>query len=47
MVGYSTSYGYMGFVAGQWILFATENEYYEYLNDEGDSHKLCMNLATN
>ena len=32
MKGYLTSYGYMGFVAGRWILFATESEYYEYLN---------------
>lgn len=33
MSGYITPYGYMGFVAGQWILFSTETEYYEYLND--------------
>lgn len=30
MKGYFTSYGYMGFVAGRWMLFATESEYYEY-----------------
>lgn len=47
MAGYLTSYGYMGLVAGQWILFATENEYYEYLNDKEDSRKTCMNLVTN
>mgnify|MGYP000902511667 FL=1 len=34
MKGYLTSYGYMGFVAGCWMLFATESEYYEYLNEE-------------
>lgn len=34
MEGYVTSYGYMGLVSGRWILFATEAEYYEYLNDE-------------
>lgn len=33
MSGYLTSYGYMGLVAGQWMLFATEAEYYEYIND--------------
>ena len=34
MEGYLTSYGYMGYVAGHWMLFATESEYYEYLNEE-------------
>jgi hypothetical protein len=34
MEGYLTSYGYMGFVTGRWMLFATESEYYEYLNEE-------------
>lgn len=34
MDGYLMPYGYMGFVAGRWILFATESEYYEYLNEE-------------
>jgi hypothetical protein len=24
----------MGFVARRWMLFATESEYYEYLNEE-------------
>lgn len=33
MSGYLTSYGYMGLVVGQWMLFATEAEYYEYIND--------------
>lgn len=31
--GYYTSYGYMGLVGDGWILFATESEYYEYLDD--------------
>lgn len=31
MEGYFTSYGYMGLVDGEWMLFATENDYYEYL----------------
>ncbi len=34
MKGYLTLYGYMGFVSGRWILFATESEYYEYLKEE-------------
>jgi hypothetical protein len=31
MYGYITSAGYMGMVNGQWMLFATETEYVEYL----------------
>lgn len=31
MKGYITSSGYMGLVDGQWILFATESDYLEYL----------------
>lgn len=31
MKGYVTSSGYMGLVDGQWILFATESDYYEYM----------------
>lgn len=33
MKGYFTSYGYMGLVEGEWILFATETDYYEYLGE--------------
>lgn len=33
MKGYITSTGYMGLVAGQWMLFASESDYYEYLED--------------
>lgn len=32
MYGYITSYGYLGLVDGQWMLFATEAEYHEYLS---------------
>lgn len=32
MYGYMTSYGYLGLVDGQWMLFATETEYREYLS---------------
>ncbi len=33
MKGYYTPYGYMGLVNGEYILFATETEYYEYLTE--------------
>lgn len=33
MKGYTTDYGYVGFVFGRKMLFATEKEYYEYLKD--------------
>lgn len=33
MKGYNTGNGYMGLVDGGYILFASETEYYEYLND--------------
>lgn len=31
--GYLTSNGYFGMVDGQFILFATEDEYYEFLQE--------------
>ena len=33
MKGYSTGNGYMGLVEGRYILFASESEYYDYLED--------------
>lgn len=33
MKGYNTSEGYMGFVEGRYILFASESDYYECMND--------------
>lgn len=33
MGGYFTSYGYMGFIYGRAMLFATDTEYYEYLKE--------------
>ncbi len=33
MKGYFTSYGYMGFVNGKWILFAGESDYYEFIKE--------------
>lgn len=35
MKGYYVPSGYMGFVENKYILFASESEYYEYL-EEGD-----------
>ena len=33
MKGFNTSDGYMGFVEGRYILFASEADYFEYMND--------------
>lgn len=33
MKGYSTAAGYMGFVDGNYILFASEQDYREYMED--------------
>lgn len=33
MKGFNTSDGYMGFVEGRYILFASEADYFEYMNN--------------
>ena len=33
MKGYDTSNGYMGYVEGKHILFASEREYFEFMED--------------
>ena len=33
MKGYNTSNGYMGYVEGKSILFASEQEYFEFMED--------------
>ncbi len=33
MKGYATAEGYMGFVNGRYMLFASESEYQEYLEE--------------
>ena len=33
MKGYPTQTGYMGHVNGKYMLFATESEYYDYIED--------------
>lgn len=34
MKGYNTDAGYMGFVDGRYMLFASEDDYYDYLAEE-------------
>lgn len=34
MKGFNTGDGYMGLVNGKYILFASESDYYEYMNDQ-------------
>ena len=33
MKGYSTGFGYMGFVDGEYMMFASESEYREYMEE--------------
>ena len=35
MKGYNTSNGYMGYVEGKYILFASEQEYFEFMPLQG------------
>ena len=35
--GYSVPDGYMGFVKGKYQLFASENEYYEYMKGASEN----------
>ena len=34
MKGFNTGDGYMGMVDGEYILFASEADYYDYVNDQ-------------
>ena len=36
MKGYDTSNGYMGYVEGKYILFASEQEYFEFIDSALD-----------
>ena len=36
MKGYSTAAGFMGFVDGQYVLFASESEYFDYMEDRDE-----------
>lgn len=33
MKGFHTGEGYMGYVDGRYVLFASETDYYDYMND--------------
>ena len=33
MKGYNNSYGYMGYVGGRYMLFASEADYADYMSD--------------
>ena len=33
MKGYNTDKGYMGYVEGRYMLFASDEEYYDYMED--------------
>lgn len=35
--GFYVPFGYMGLVEGHYILFATEDEYYEYLEERDEN----------
>ena len=37
MKGYFTKEGYMGFVNGKYMLFASESDYREYMEEEEDA----------
>ena len=39
MKGYDTSNGYMGYVEGKYILFASEQEYFEFMEDQEEGHQ--------
>ena len=43
MAGYYTDYGFMGLVNGEYMLFATDTEYLEYVTD--DSPRPLESLA--
>jgi len=40
MKGYVVNSGYMGYVNGKYILFATEEEYKEYLESDNNSENI-------
>lgn len=39
MKGYFTKFGYLGYADGKWMLFATESDYYDYVEDAEDDTK--------
>ena len=43
MKGYDTSNGYMGYVEGKYILFASEQEYFEFMHYRGYIYVILEN----
>ncbi len=39
MKGFLTQYGYMGWVINRWMIFATEDEYVEYIRELDEGNK--------
>ncbi len=39
MYGYYTQSGYMGMVAGHWMLFVSDDEYYDYIKGESNNER--------
>lgn len=37
MKGYVTASGYMGYVDGRYILFSSENDYFEYMEEASEA----------
>ena len=37
MKGYVTASGYMGYVDGRYILFSSENDYFEYIEEGSEA----------
>ena len=44
MKGYNTSNGYMGYVEGKYILFASEQEYFEFIGRLRGGRAMSKNL---
>ena len=45
MKGFNTGDGYMGMVDGEYILFASEADYYDYVNDQKSKQNFQKNNA--
>ena len=45
MKGYNTGDGYMGLVEGRYILFASESEYYDYMNDQEQAENIILRTS--
>ena len=45
MKGYNTSNGYMGYVEGKYILFASEQEYFEFMEDQEEEGQWVRSIS--